>query len=484
MHLNFLFVAAALVQSSLQAPPPPNQKPDACAKAISSGPPKPPRGTARTDVAKADCSSFLSQIVVPCAVTSTTVLTSTKTAKGSTRTSTQSITVTATAIVTKVATVDRSVVSTNQQTQLTTLIVPQNSTAFATEIATTTSTVFETVLLTNTYSTAVVTSTVGTPSLQRRDTSISVLPDRPHHTTLPSNATLNARQNNGKCNPSIFTPDNVPDYASPCRDLKSYSIACQKLGVTGKTMTLPASISYTTRTTTTTTTPTIVVNITKTFQATTTKAVTSPVTRLHTAVENTTTTQTITTTSTSTLTSTVTSYITSNTTRTSTLTTSIIATSTALITPTPTPSPSSCTSDFRLSVTGTPATIGTYIRTFGASEKLGFTPNATLSSTFSLDSASRLFEPSTSLYANTDSDGLYYVYAEAAGTVESAGYLYITCEVSGEGDLECKATNGGDGFYWCPVIGPPDALVFGSEEGRVQAAGWDCVGLGVRVECI
>ncbi|KAH5332335.1 hypothetical protein HBI12_054870 [Parastagonospora nodorum] len=468
MHLNFLFVAAALVQSSLQAPPPPNQKPDACAKAISSGPPKPPRGTARTDVAKADCSSFLSQIVVPCAVTLTTVLTSTKTAKGSTRTSTQSTTVTATAVVTKVATVDRSVVSTNQQTQLTTLIMPQNSTAFATEIATTTSTVFETVLLTNTYSTAVVTSTVGTPSLQRRDTSISVLPDRPHHTTLPSNATLNARQNNGKCNPSIFTPDNVPDYASPCRDLKSYSTACQKLGVTGKTMTLPASISYTTRTTTTTTTPTIVVNITKTFQATTTKAVTSPVTRLHTAVENTTTTQTITTTSTSTLTSTVTSYITSNTTRISTLTTSIIATSTTLIAPTP--SPTSCTSNFRLSVTGTPATVGTYIRTFGASEKLGFTPNATLSSTFSLDSASRLFEPSTSLYANTDAGGLYYVYAEAAGTVESAGYLYITCE--------------GMGFYWCPVIGPPDALVFGSEEGRVQAAGWDCVGLGVRVECI
>lgn len=412
------------------------------------------------------------------------MLTSIKTAKAATKTNTQSITTTNTAIVTNVATVDRTVVLTKQQMQLTTLVLPQNSIALTTETAMTTSTVFETVVLTTIFSTTVVTSTpTATSALQRRDTSISVLPDRPHHATLPSNATLNARQNIGKCSPSVFTPDNVPDYASPCRDLKSYSTACQKLGVTGKTMTVPASTSYTTKTTTTITTPTMIVNVTKIYQATTTQAQTNLITQLHTSIENTTTTQTLTSTSTSTLTSTLTSYLTSNTTLTTTLTTSLIATSTALITPTP--SPSSCTSNFRLSVIGTPATVGTYIRTFGASEKLSFTPNITLSSIFSLDAASRLYEPSTNLYTNTDAGGLYYVYGETAGTVESAGYLYLQCEVSEEeGRLRCTARNGGDGFYWCPVIGPPDALVFGSEEGRVAAGGWDCVGLGVRVECV
>lgn len=35
---------------------------------VSSGPSRPPQGLGRTDVAKSDCSSFLSQIVVPCPV--------------------------------------------------------------------------------------------------------------------------------------------------------------------------------------------------------------------------------------------------------------------------------------------------------------------------------------------------------------------------------------------------------------------------------
>jgi hypothetical protein len=35
---------------------------------VSAGPPKPPKGVERKEVARLDCSSFLSQIVVPCPV--------------------------------------------------------------------------------------------------------------------------------------------------------------------------------------------------------------------------------------------------------------------------------------------------------------------------------------------------------------------------------------------------------------------------------
>jgi hypothetical protein len=181
-------------------------------------------------------------------------------------------------------------------------------------------------------------------------------------------------------------------------------------------------------------------------------------------------------------TSTITSYITANTTQTTTVTTSVVATSTAIITPTPTPS--SCTSNFRLAVNGTSQTVGSYIRSFGESEKMGFASNSSIAGVFSLDAESRLYESSTNLYPNTDTAGLYYVYGETAATVDSEKYQYLTCKVDAKGKVTCTATNGGDMFYWCPVIGPPDALVFGNEESRVKAAGWDCVGLDLRVECL
>lgn len=114
---------------------------------------------------------------------------------------------------------------------------------------------------------------------------------------------------------------------------------------------------------------------------------------------------------------------------------------------------------------------------------MGFTSNTSLAGIFALDSSSHLFEPSTNLYPNTDDGGLYYVYAETAATVDTEGYLYLSCEID-QGGMGCTARNGGDTFYWCPVIGPPDALVFGNEGSREVAGGGDCVALKVEVDCV
>jgi hypothetical protein len=129
--------------------------------------------------------------------------------------------------------------------------------------------------------------------------------------------------------------------------------------------------------------------------------------------------------------------------------------------------------------------VGSYIRTFGASEKLGFTSSSSSAAVLSLDASNRLFEPSTGLYLNTDAAGLYYVYADPESEVASGGYRYLTCSVE-KGKLECSAGEAkGEGkFWWCPIIGPPDALVWGTDAERVKAGGWDCVGLGVGVECV
>jgi hypothetical protein len=135
-------------------------------------------------------------------------------------------------------------------------------------------------------------------------------------------------------------------------------------------------------------------------------------------------------------------------------------------------------------VNGTYSTVGSYIRSFGESEKMGFTSDSGLAGTFSLDSSSHLYQPSTDLYPNTDAGGLYYVYAETAATVDTDSYLYLTCKLSDEGEVACTASNGGDTFYWCPVIGPPDALIFGNEASRQKANGVDCVALKVEVECV
>jgi hypothetical protein len=416
--------------------------------------------------------------------TSTTISISTKTAKGATRTSTKSTTITATAVVTSLVTINQSIVSTQEQTQLTTLVLPETSTTLSTETTTTTSTVFETLVLTTTFSTEVVTSTaVVTASLAPvKRQYVSVLPDRPHPTDVPSNGTLNARQqNNGQCRPSIFTPDYIPSYASPCHDPRSYTTACLALRVTGKTQTLPASTLYLTQTITSTTTPTLVVETTKTSRETTTSTLILPLTSIHTSIQNQTTTRTLTTTSTLLTTSTLTQIASEVTTRTSTLLASEIATQTTVQTQTttPTPTPASCSS-FRLSVSG--IAIGGYVSSNGPSEKMGFTLLPSSAPIFALDSANRVYEVSTNLYPNTDASGLYYVYQETKEFVEGGNYAYLTCDVKKK---TCGVQGRGDArFWWCPVIGPPDALVVGSLSDRIAAGGWDCVEAKVGVECV
>lgn len=124
------------------------------------------------------------------------------------------------------------------------------------------------------------------------------------------------------------------------------------------------------------------------------------------------------------------------------------------------------------------------MRSFGESEKMGFTNDTSVAAILSLDSQNRLYEPSTSFYPNTEDRGLYYVYQETAATVDGNGYLYLQCKVEG-GKFGCsKKGQDGGRFWWCPVIAPPDALVFGSEAGRVEAGGADCVGLNVQQECV
>lgn len=80
------------------------------------------------------------------------------------------------------------------------------------------------------------------------------------------------------------------------------------------------------------------------------------------------------------------------------------------------------------------------------------------------------------------------MYTDSAGTIDSGGYAYLTCSGAVEGGkLSCEAGEGRkkEGrFWWCPVIAPPDALVWGTDEERIRAGGWDCVGLGVGVECV
>lgn len=113
---------------------------------------------------------------------------------------------------------------------------------------------------------------------------------------------------------------------------------------------------------------------------------------------------------------------------------------------------------------------------------MGFTFDASLAAVLALDAQSRLYEPSTGLYPNTDDLPLYYVYMETQETVESAGYLYLTCSTDG-GRFGCTAGSGGSVFYHCPVTGPPDAVVFGSVAGGLGLGNLDCVGLGVKAVC-
>jgi hypothetical protein len=113
---------------------------------------------------------------------------------------------------------------------------------------------------------------------------------------------------------------------------------------------------------------------------------------------------------------------------------------------------------------------------------MGFTPSSSNATIFSLDSNNRLFEPSTNLYPNTDASGLYYVYQETKAFVEGGGYAFLTCDV---GKGSCGVVDREDaGFWWCKVIGPPDALIAGSASDREVAGGSDCVRAGVGVECV
>jgi hypothetical protein len=114
---------------------------------------------------------------------------------------------------------------------------------------------------------------------------------------------------------------------------------------------------------------------------------------------------------------------------------------------------------------------------------MGYTLLPSSAAIFSLDSQSRLFEVGTNYYPNTDASGLYYVYQETLQTVSDGGYAFLTCKAGEGGECAVKGREG-VGFWWCPVIGPPDALVAGSEADRVEARGWDCIKAGVTVECV
>jgi hypothetical protein len=258
------------------------------------------------------------------------------------------------------------------------------------------------------------------------------------------------------------------------------------MGVKAKTTTLQPSATYTTKVIIQTITPTVVLSTTKTFLRSTTRVLTEPTTHLHTINVTLITIQTLTTTSTSLTTSTLTSTIRLNTTLTSTALVSAIATSTTLTTSTFLATPTPCPEFFRLRVTGT--SVGNYIRSFGESEKYSFTSNTTLSTVFALDASSLLYEPATNMYPNTEDRPLYYVYQESVQTIQDNGYLRFKCGLGKGGAFECGKTGGaldGQGdFWWCPVIAPVDALVFGSEEGKNQATGVDCVRLGIMQECV
>jgi hypothetical protein len=113
---------------------------------------------------------------------------------------------------------------------------------------------------------------------------------------------------------------------------------------------------------------------------------------------------------------------------------------------------------------------------------MGFTSDASHAATLALDAQSRLHEPSTGLYPNTDDLPLYFVYMETQATVDGAGYLYLKCSTD-KGRFACTATSGGDTFFHCPITGPVDALVFGKVGAAVGPANGDCVALGVRPVC-
>jgi hypothetical protein len=91
-----------------------------------------------------------------------------------------------------------------------------------------------------------------------------------------------------------------------------------------------------------------------------------------------------------------------------------------------------------------------------------------------------VYEASSGLYLNTDDLPLYYVYAETQEYVEEAAFLYLTCSTE-KGRVACTAVSGADTFFHCPVVGPPDALIFGTVEGGKASA--DCVKLGVTPVC-
>ncbi|KAH8730781.1 hypothetical protein GQ44DRAFT_736446 [Phaeosphaeriaceae sp. PMI808] len=381
---------------------------DACVKAIASP---------RSAQVKSDCSSFLSKTLSPCPITLTKTSTSIKTAK------------TATTTTTLFTTTDQSFFSTQEQTQFTTSVLPETTTSLTTQ-TTTTSTIFETERITTTFSTAIVTSTAVVtstlPPVLKRDATVtpSILPDRPHHARLFFNNTLAARQqkpNDSQCFPLTWGAEDIPKYAQPCRGSRAYSTACQKLGIGERTTTVQPSAATTTTTTTLTTTP--MLTATQTVRATTTKVITSPITQLRTTVNTVTKLQTVTTTTTTILTSTITSIVSAFNTSTTTTTESVIATSTQILTSTatatPTP-PAPCPGPFILNVTG--STAGIYIRSFGESEKMGFTNNITLAATLALDNQTRLYEPSTGLYPNTDDGDLYYVYQETPATIGASGW--------------------------------------------------------------
>ncbi|KAF1992910.1 hypothetical protein P154DRAFT_395080, partial [Amniculicola lignicola CBS 123094] len=397
---------------------------DACAKAVSCGPSKPPPRVPKSTAAKSDCSSFLKKTVSPCPITSTRIKISTKSAKPTTKTSTKTTTVISSKTATAYKTIDQTIVSTQERTQLTTLEIPETSIALTTETTTTTSTVLETTVITTTFSTVIVTSTLGaspTPIEPKRAV-VSIIPSRSYAASGLDERGYPVDQ----CRPSTRSAHNIPKYASSCRGAGPYSSACHRLGVWGQTTTLRPYTTYATKTTVTTVTPTIWRCSTRTFSQIRSYIITKPHTQLHTAISTIVQTQTVTKNATAVVTSTTTHIISETLTRTQTSVESVIATSVTVATPTPTPTPTGCgTTPFRLRVDGDrPAP---WVREYGNAFKMGFTDNVSEADIFSVDDQNRLFHPSSGLFPNTDAATLYYVYLDSEEFVVRSGFLFLTC---------------------------------------------------------
>jgi len=195
--------------------------------------------------------------------------------------------------------------------------------------------------------------------------------------------------------------------------------------------------------------------------------VTKPITNLYTTIATTALTRTVTSTTVITVTSTITSVISATAVVTTTEIDSVVATSTqaqtSVVTYTPEPQ---CTTGFVLRAPG-PAP-GRYIRSASSSSSslIGFTNDFPGATVFNVDSKGHIFVVLSGLRMNVNNLSLFSIYLDSENDISSGGYLPLTCSTA-SGNLRCSASNGNNGFYYCPASGSKD-LLFGSEAGAAR----------------